>query len=81
MNIVKVQNYAMDSSKIKWVLSIRYLQNEFTLDIEVRVDASDRDHKILGPNTMAKLPDVIRLDDECSTTYKKDLIIQNEISK
>ena len=47
---------------------MRYLQKEFTFDMDVNVDASDRDHRMLGPNTMAKLPDVIRLDDECSTT-------------
>lgn len=62
----------MDSSNIRCVLSIRYLQNEFTLDMEVSVDASDRDHKMFGPNTIARLPDVIRFAEEWSTTcFKK----------
>ena len=40
----------------------------FIFDIEVSVAASDFDQRRFGPNTIAKLPDVIRFVDECSVT-------------
>lgn len=61
--------YATDSSKIRLVLSMINLQNELILDIEVSVEASEGDQSIFGPNTIARLPDVIRLADEWSTTW------------
>jgi len=51
---------------------MRYLQNELIFDMEVRVEASERDHNVFGPNTMARLPEVMRLADECSTTCGKN---------
>ena len=70
-----VKNYAVASSKIRFVLSMRYLQNELIFDIDVRVDASERDHKMFGPKTIARLPEDIRLADEWSTTYRNIMTI------